>query len=91
MTITIETIKNIAEIVGIIGGLIGLIATGVRWYLKNKEVEKRVGKVESENAMICFGLSATLDGLQQLGANHRVSEAKDALDKYLNKAAHGIE
>lgn len=64
------------------------------------ELEERVSKLEQhheddvhrvneEMCLICFGMSACLDGLQQLGANHEVPEAKKRLDKYLNQQAHG--
>ena len=45
-------------------------------------------KSKSERRVVCFGLSACLDGLVQLGANHTVPEAKTELDKYLNEQAH---
>ena len=50
--------------------------------------EADVQRIKDENCLICFGLSACLDGLQQLGANHTVPVAKDKLDKYLNQQAH---
>lgn len=45
-------------------------------------------KSKSERRVVCFGLSACLDGLLQLGCNHTVPEAKTELDKYLNEQAH---
>lgn len=45
-------------------------------------------RVNTENTMICYALSACLNGLQQLGANGDVTEAKEKLDKFLNKQAH---
>lgn len=70
-----------------------------RWYLKQehqnveiKELEthhnKDVSRLKEENTLICYALSACLDGLQQLGANHTVPDAKNRLDKYLNQQAH---
>ena len=35
-----------------------------------------------------YALQACLDGLEQLGANHNVPEAKDKLSKYINQQAH---
>ena len=46
------------------------------------------GWMKEENTMLCYTMSACLDGLIQLGANHAVPTAKDKLDKYLNKQAH---
>lgn len=45
-------------------------------------------RVNTENTMICYALSACLNGLQQLGANGDVTEAKEKLDKFLNQQAH---
>ena len=50
--------------------------------------DKDIDKIKEENTLIVFALSACLDGLQQLGANHTVTVAKDKLDKYINKRAH---
>ena len=50
--------------------------------------DELIAKIKEENTLICFALSACLDGLQQLGANHSVPVAKDKLDKYLNQKAH---
>lgn len=47
-----------------------------------------VKHIKEESALICFGLAACMDGLIQLGANHSVPEAKEKLEKYLNKQAH---
>ena len=61
---------------------------------RKDEVEKlkmKVAEIEEENCLLCYGISACLDGLEQLGANHTVPIAKDKLDKHLNKKAHHQE
>ena len=55
--------------------------------LAEKE-EKDRDTIQSENALICFGLSACLDGLMQLGVNHNVPKAKEKLDNFINLRAH---
>lgn len=70
---------------------------------KNADMEKRLSekitalekkhdadmsKSKEERQIVCYGLTACLDGLQQLGCNHTVPEAKIRLDKYLNERAH---
>lgn len=70
-----------------------------RWVIKQDEQTKQIGDLKSqheddikhikkENALICYALSACLDGLQQLGCNHTVPDAKARLDKHLNQQAH---
>ena len=51
-------------------------------------MEGDVSQLKEENTLICFGLSACIDGLLRLGCNHTVPIAKDKLDKYLNQTAH---
>lgn len=50
--------------------------------------DKDIARLKEENQLICYGLSAALDGLEQLGANHSVPIAENKLQKYLNEQAH---
>lgn len=50
--------------------------------------EEDIKHIKIENTLICFALSACLDGLMQLGCNHTVPVAKEKLDKHLNQQAH---
>lgn len=50
--------------------------------------DKDIARLKEENQLICYGLSAALDGLEQLGANHSVPIAKNKLQNYLNEQAH---
>lgn len=50
--------------------------------------DKDIARLKEENQLICYGLSAALDGLEQLGANHSVPIEKNKLQKYLNEQAH---
>ncbi len=59
-----------------------------KWYLKQEKQDEEIRQIKEEDTLICFALSACLDGLQQLGANHTVPIAKDKLDKFLNQKAH---
>lgn len=58
---------------------------------KWNEYDKEIKQIQSEQCMLTFCMMATLDGLQQLGCNGKVTEARERLDKHLNKQAHGIE
>lgn len=55
------------------------------------ENQREIKKINKENTLICEALVACLDGLEQLGANHTVPEAKSKLSKHLNNAAHDEE
>ncbi len=91
MLITSETIIAVAGVITALGAIFGLIFSVYRWYLKQNQQDEEIVKIQKENSLICFGLSACLDGLIQLGANHDVTTAKEKLDKHLNQSAHGQE
>ena len=55
---------------------------------KDQKQDADIQKLKEENRLIAYGLSACLDGLQQLGCNHDVTKAKDKIDKYINQQAH---
>lgn len=78
--------------------LIGCAVKLFRWVNHQAEQDERMDRIEKESAaerkeltLIVYALSACLDGLGQLGANHTVPVAKDKLDKYINKQAHHQE
>lgn len=91
--------QEVAEIIIKSGAVIGaLVAIGAiinkifrfieRQKQQDAEIESLKTRVAEENTLICYGLMACLDGLEQLGANHEVPKAKLEIDKYLNKQAH---
>ena len=91
----LEIIVKIAEIIGACGVILGVVITVYKIYDNSKRQdekhEKEIKKIKSENTLLCYGMLACLDGLEQLGANHSVPEAKNMLHKHLNKAAHDEE
>lgn len=88
MYVDIETIIKIASLITALGILIGVFGKVHKWYLKQEKQDAEIKRLKEENCLLCYGMSACLDGLMQLGANHTVPKAKDKLDKYLNKEAH---
>ena len=88
ITITAQTVITAGAVLSALVGILGMIFAVYRWYLKQKAQDKDIAAIKKENTLICFALSACLDGLQQLGANHTVPAAKEKLDKYLNQQAH---
>lgn len=82
-------------LIAAVGAIVGIFLNRLFDRLNRKDtvnkLEKKVAQQEEENCLLCYGLSACLDGLMQLGANHDVPIAKEKLDKHLNKKAHGLE
>lgn len=88
VTVSADTIVTIAAVIGALGVIFGVVFAVYRWYLKQEKQDKDIAHIKEEDTLIVFALSACLDGLQQLGANHTVPIAKDKLDKYINQRAH---
>ena len=88
VTVSADTIITIAAVIGALGVIFGVVFAVYRWYLKQEKQDKDIAHIKEEDTLIVFALSACLDGLQQLGANHNVPIAKDKLDKYINQLAH---
>ena len=88
VTVPADTIITIAAVIGALGVIFGVVFAVYRWYLKQEKQDKDIARIKEEDTLIVFALSACLDGLQQLGANHTVPIAKDKLDKYINQRAH---
>ena len=85
-------VKTFAEVIAALGVILGAILTVYKFYdstkRQNEEQNKKIKCIQSEQTLICYALSACLDGLEQLGANHTVPKAREKLDKHLNQAAH---
>ncbi len=88
MFITWQGIVLAGSVVSALGLLVGIILKIHKWYLKQENQDAQIQRMKEENTLICYALSACLDGLSQLGANHTVPVAKEKLDKYLNQQAH---
>ena len=93
-----QTIITTAAVIAAIIAIVGYYNKIHDWINHQTEQDKRMDKIEraaaterKELTLIVYALSACLDGLGQLGANHTVPIAKDKLDKYINKQAHHQE
>ena len=81
----VSYIITAAGLITALGVILGVVFKVHKWYLKQKQLEEEIKQIKEEDTLICYALSACLDGLQQLGCNHTVPDAKDKLDKYLNR------
>nr|DAD71187.1 MAG TPA: hypothetical protein [Siphoviridae sp. ctkyH28] len=88
ITITAQSLITAAAVLSAVLAIAGVVFAVYRWYLKQNKQNDEIKKIKTENTLICYGLSAALDGLIQLGANHSVTMAKEKLDKHLNQQAH---
>lgn len=59
-----------------------------KWFLKQEQQDKDIQHIKDEQRIMCSGLLACLDGLEQLGCNHSVPKTKEMLEEHINKIAH---
>lgn len=83
-----QTIITVAAVLGAIGTILGLILKIHKWYLKQEEQDAEIARIKAEDRILCKGLAACLDGLEQLGANSVVTKTKNELNDHLNTQAH---
>lgn len=99
MYIDAEAIITAGKVLGAILAIGGALFAVFRWYLDQKHLKTEIAELKAQHnddihhikkecTVICYGLDACLDGLEQLGCNHSVPEARTALQKHLNIQAH---
>lgn len=86
-----DVIIKLAGVLAALGAIGGAVYAVYKFVARQKAQDRELQEIRNENCLFAWGLSACLDGLMQLGANHSVPKAKDALDKHLNKMAHKME
>ena len=88
----LELIIKAASAFTALGAFVGAAAALYRWKSEREENDRafsgQIDALKTETAVICEALSACLDGLIQLGANHDVPKAKERLKSHLNEQAH---
>lgn len=89
-------LKIFGVIVAIVGGITAIIAV-IKWLnsMHDKQqqydnYDKDIADIKEEQCMLTYCMLAVLEGLKQQGCNGPVTEARDALEKHINKKAHGI-
>ena len=81
-------IISLAAVVGAAAALINYTNRAFLWLHKTSQQQEDLKAVKEEQRVMCLAVSACLDGLIQLGANHEVPKVKKALDDYINSQAH---
>ena len=88
MVITTSTIITLASLITAVGAIFTVIFKIHKWFLKQEKQDIEIRNLKAEQRIICTGVLACLDGLEQLGCNHSVPKAKEKLEEHINKAAH---
>ena len=88
MTIEVSTIKNIAEIIALVALFYAYFSKVTRFVDRQKEQDKELRSIKTEQAILTYGVLACLKGLQEQGCDGPVIEAIAKIEKHLNQAAH---
>ncbi len=85
---TYSDIISLAALIAALLALVGYYNKIFLWVQKRDRAEAEMKAMKEEQRVLCVALSACLDGLIQLGANHEVPKAKKELDNYIRSQAH---
>ena len=85
---TTADLISLAAVIGAAVALINYTNKAFLWLHKTNQQAEDLKTVKEEQRIMSIALSACLDGLLQLGANHNVPKAKQALDDYIRSQAH---
>ena len=91
MYIDFHTLITAAAVLAALTAIFGYFARAYKWYLRQEQQSAEIAQLRQESNILCECMSACLDGLGQLGANHTVPEAKKKMDSYLRDAAHRLD
>lgn len=91
MYVNVQTIITAVSLFTAVTAIFSAIFAVYRWYLKQNRQDVKIEKMQRELCLLTYGIEACLDGLEQLGANHNVSDAKRRMSKHINKQAHDQE
>lgn len=86
--ISIDTINNIAKLLGSLVAIGGVLIACYKFYERDKKQSKVIKSIQSEQTLLCYGIKACLQGLAEQGCDGPVHEALNKLDKHLNQKAH---
>ncbi len=82
-----DLISFVALIASVLA-LMGYIHRLMQWFEHDREQDVAMKEVKDEQRVLCVAIAACLDGLEQLGANHSVTRAKNELLNHIQKQAH---
>ena len=91
IVVNAETIILWGKVIGALGVIGGVIAWCIKFVNRQKKQDEELAATRKELTVLCYGVLACLKGLQEQGCNGPVTEARNRLEKHLNKAAHHID
>ena len=102
INITPQNIVLAGSVLGALTAIVMFFVGLVRWVDHQKEQDEKLKNLEEthnqdmqtiqrEQTLMMYGILAALKGLSEQGCNGPVTEARNLLEKHLNKAAHHLD
>ena len=88
VTITWQTIITAAAVIGALSAIFKYYNRGYDFVKRQEKQDEIIKEIQSEQALLTYGVLACLKGLHEQGANGPVTEAINKLEKHLNEKAH---
>lgn len=88
MTITANTIIQVAAVFTAAGVLTAALFKLVHWVDEQKKQSEEIASIKDEQTILTYGVLACLKGLSEQGCDGPVTEAINTIEKHLNKKAH---
>ena len=88
VTLTWQSVITIAAFVGAVAALIKYYNRGYDFVKRQEKQDEIIKDIQTEQALLTYGVLACLKGLHEQGANGPVTEAINKLEKHLNEKAH---
>lgn len=89
--ITWDAVIKFAGLLGALATIIGVIIFVYKVYETIQRHNKEIAENKEELAILCYGMRGALQGLIEMGADGPCKDARDKLDKHINKKAHEAE
>lgn len=86
--VTTQTIISAAALVAAIGALVAIYNRGYDFVRRQKDQDRIIQDIQSEQALLTYGVLACLKGLKEQGCDGPVTEAIQKIEKHLNEKAH---
>ena len=91
MYVDVNTIIMAGSLLTAVVVIFSAIFAVYKWYLKQNQQDVEIERVKSEQCLLTYGILACLKGLKEQGCNGPLTEAKDKIEKHINKQAHDQE
>lgn len=91
MYIETDTIITAASVISALVVIFSAVFAVYRWYLRQRQQDKEIENMKTEQCLLTYGILACLKGLKEQGCNGPVTEAISKIEKHINKQAHDQE